>query len=62
MATGPFQSYMQGLVCLLPAVLASPPTAVVLADSQATALLASASLGVVLAEARHTAFLAHVSS
>ena len=57
MATGPFQSYLKGLVCLLPAALAAPSMAVVLADSQPTALLAGVSLAVVLADARPAAFL-----
>ena len=61
METGPFQSYMQGLVCLLPTFLAAPPMAVVLADSKPTALLAVVSLAVVLADARPASWLAPAS-
>ncbi len=50
MATGPFQSYLQELVYVLPAVLAAPPRAVVLADSS--------SFTVVLADVRPAALLA----
>ena len=53
---------MKGLVCLLPAFLAAPPLAVVLAESKPTALRAVVSSAVVLADARPAALLATASS
>ena len=51
----------QGLVLLLPAILAPPPCTAVLADAQPAALLAVVSLAVVLADARPAALLAAAS-
>ena len=51
MATRAVLSGWQGLVLLLPAILAAASSAVVLADARPAALLALASLAVVLADA-----------
>ena len=61
MATRAVVSGWQGLVFLLPAILATPPSTTVLADAQPAALLALASFAVVLADARPAAFLALAS-
>jgi len=61
MATRAVLSGWQGLVLLLPAILATPPYAVVLADAQTAALLALASYAVVLADARPATLLALAS-
>jgi hypothetical protein len=61
MATIAVLSGWQGLVLLLPAIPATPPYAVVLADAQPAALLAVVSLAVVLADARPAALLASAS-
>ena len=51
MATRAVLSGWPGLVLLWPAMLATPPYTVVLADAQPDALLAVVSLAVVLADA-----------
>ncbi len=58
MATIAVLSGWQGLVLLLPAILATPPYTAVLADAQTVALLANVSSAVVLADARPAALLA----
>ncbi len=58
MATRAVLSGWQGLVLLLPAILATPPYTAVLADAHLAALLAVVSLAVVLADARPAALLA----
>ncbi len=58
MPTRAVLSGWQGLVFLLPAILATPPYTAVLADPHPTALLAVVSLAVVLADARPAALLA----
>jgi len=56
-----FLSGWQGLVLLLPAILATPPYTVVLADAQPAELLAVVFFAVVLADAHPAALLAPVS-
>ena len=51
MATRADLSGWQGLVLLLPAILATPPYPDVLADARPAALLASASYAVMIADA-----------
>ena len=51
MATRAVLSGWQGLVLLLPAILATPPYTAVLADALSAALLAVVPLAVVLADA-----------
>jgi hypothetical protein len=58
MATRAVLSGWQGLVLLLPAILATPPHTAVLADAQPAALLAVVTLAVVPADARAAALLA----
>ena len=62
MATRAVLSGWQGLVLLLPAILANSPYTAVLADAQPAALLAVKSSAVVLADARAAALLALASS
>ena len=61
MATRADLSGRQGLVLLLPAILATPAYVSVLADAPAEELLAVVSLAVVLADARPAALLAPAS-
>jgi hypothetical protein len=56
-----FLSGWQGLVLLLPAILATPPYTVVLADAQPAELLAVVFFAVVLADAHPAALLAPAS-
>jgi len=63
MANRAVMSGWQGLVLLVPAILATPPHTAVLADAKPAALLAvvSSAIAVVFADARPAALLARAS-